>query len=506
MGNNNLLIIFIVIILILTLASVGLLIKNKSSLSGEIISSDVIVFTGNVIAQGNECNSSINEDDGEGSDGNIRDGYNSVCEDRDKRYCKKGYCGECYENNDCNSGETCDNQGNCGSDGGNCIPQTCPSYGYQCGTWLDGCEGQINCGECSQGQICNDGVCITSSSCNAWLNCLGRECGSDGCGGVCGGGCDEGSSCNNEGVCVVGSGNNLICTLGATKCIKDKDVTTEDKTDFKICVKVGLFNRWKKDNCEDGKICSQGECILKDDELKGCYPDSKTCNLDTSNEDFKILCKKNKNYYFKNIKCNEDEVCKQEPNFPASCVQKDEANCKAGDGSGECEVLLPEGYKECKDNEDAPSAYCKVDAECGSAGNGRLSLLPDVNFCDETSVSCKSPNVLCPQKEDAKGNICCPEGAGCSVSSLGVPYCTKNDGCKKGDEKYCAKDLCCNENEECKVSYGAAVCQPKDENSCGTNENFCLGIPGSQGEERKRCCSKGTCLHMPNGYPYCYSS
>ena len=55
----------------------------------------------------------------------------------------------------CGSGEVCEN-GICVSD---CVPETCSSLGYNCGTHNDGCGGTISCGSCSSGESCENGKC-----------------------------------------------------------------------------------------------------------------------------------------------------------------------------------------------------------------------------------------------------------------------------------------------------------------------------------------------------------
>jgi len=41
-----------------------------------------------------------------------------------------------------------------------CIPYTCVSLGYECGTWDDGCGGTLNCGTCASGYTCTSGICV----------------------------------------------------------------------------------------------------------------------------------------------------------------------------------------------------------------------------------------------------------------------------------------------------------------------------------------------------------
>lgn len=60
--------------------------------------------------------------------------------------------------------------------------------GKECGS--DGCEGI--CGTCPGGKVCKTGTCV-DSTCTA--NCTGKECGSDGCDGSCGD-CPVGKHCN----------------------------------------------------------------------------------------------------------------------------------------------------------------------------------------------------------------------------------------------------------------------------------------------------------------------
>ena len=44
-----------------------------------------------------------------------------------------------------------------------CIPDTCTSLGYSCGTWTENCGLILNCGSCSSGQTCSSGNCIATS-------------------------------------------------------------------------------------------------------------------------------------------------------------------------------------------------------------------------------------------------------------------------------------------------------------------------------------------------------
>lgn len=43
-----------------------------------------------------------------------------------------------------------------------CIPETCTSLGYNCGTFTESCGLTINCGTCSSGQTCTSGICVAT--------------------------------------------------------------------------------------------------------------------------------------------------------------------------------------------------------------------------------------------------------------------------------------------------------------------------------------------------------
>ena len=41
-----------------------------------------------------------------------------------------------------------------------CVPDTCASLGYNCGSWGDGCGGTLDCGTCASGYVCTAGTCV----------------------------------------------------------------------------------------------------------------------------------------------------------------------------------------------------------------------------------------------------------------------------------------------------------------------------------------------------------
>jgi len=101
-----------------------------------------------------------------------------------------GDCGECPDGLTCNVAT-----GQCQED---CVPQDCDQLGKDCGMVPDGCGEFNDCGECTPPETCGGGG--VPNVCGCTPNCVGRECGPDGCEGSCGE-CPEGSECTADGHC-----------------------------------------------------------------------------------------------------------------------------------------------------------------------------------------------------------------------------------------------------------------------------------------------------------------
>lgn len=90
---------------------------------------------------------------------------------------------------------------------GQCSPKTCADFGYNCGQSGDGCDDGVvlDCGTCSNGQVCGAGgtnVCGSGNCTPRTCADVGADCGiiGDGCGGTvdCGT-CPMGTSCGGGG-------------------------------------------------------------------------------------------------------------------------------------------------------------------------------------------------------------------------------------------------------------------------------------------------------------------
>lgn len=68
-----------------------------------------------------------------------------------------------------------------------CIPKTCSSLGFNCGTTSDGCIAVLNCGTCSNGISCVNNHCCTPNCVRPSNQCTLASSVQDGCGGTCAG-------------------------------------------------------------------------------------------------------------------------------------------------------------------------------------------------------------------------------------------------------------------------------------------------------------------------------
>ena len=100
----------------------------------------------------------------------------------------------------CGDKDGCD--GTCTLGSGCCV-HDCDAEGeVQCDEGAISTCGEFDldlCRDWSEPDVCESGVCLGEACCETL--CDTKECGDDGCGGVCGA-CASGQSCNNKGTCV----------------------------------------------------------------------------------------------------------------------------------------------------------------------------------------------------------------------------------------------------------------------------------------------------------------
>ena len=223
--------------------------------------------------------------------------------------------------NNCGScGNACDGTETCVSGECICTPETCDSLGKSCGTWPDGCEGDLNCGAqiasctaqfgscsvsgtktCSDGQY---GSCAATTN-PITTNCTGKACGaSDGCGGVCSGTngiCPAGQNCNSTGSCVYGisyactetdggnlnaiPGNATITANGVVTSFRKDTCAPNNYLHEVFCASPNASSfSYASHLCkiQDGKVClnnSRGEGYCGD---AGCNCGTRVCGTYTN--------------------------------------------------------------------------------------------------------------------------------------------------------------------------------------------------------------------------------
>jgi len=131
------------------------------------------------------------------SDADCTDPANPACD------IPNGDCVECTGDNHCSDPTpVCDTANKVCVSG----PCTQDCSGIDCGN--DPICG-LSCGICTPPDNCVNGLCL------CLLDCIGKDCGGDGCGGSCGT-CPDGQNCEN-GVCKSGGGGPCICS-GCGSC------------------------------------------------------------------------------------------------------------------------------------------------------------------------------------------------------------------------------------------------------------------------------------------------
>ena len=250
--------------------------------------------------------------------------------------------------------------------------------GKDCGD--DGCGGV--CGECTGADLCNAlGTCYDPNTCTP--NCAGKDCGDDGCGGSCGE-CSGAEFCNALGACYDPNACTPVCAgkdCGDDRC-------------GGIC-----------GNCATGELCNGvGTCY----QPNTCTPDcaSKDCGDDG--------CGGSCGNCATGELCNGVGTCYQPNTCTPDCAGKDCGddscggvcgNCAAGElcnGAGACyqpNACTPDcAGKDCGDD--------SCGGSCGSCAAGEL--------CDGAGT-CYQPTIACTP--NCAGKACGNDGCGGSCGT-----------------------------------------------------------------------------------------
>ena len=291
--------------------------------------------------------------------------------------CSRAACDDACTANECGQpGDFCDTDAGCcrgACDDGLCEPCQTRCAGRECGS--DGCGGV--CGDCQAGEGCLDGTCCTA-------NCDGRVCGSNGCGGSCGL-CADGEACNG----------------GQCECEPQCDGRTCG-LDARCGVPCGA--------CEDGEECRAGRCC------PGCG--DRVCGEEP-------VCGESCGRCGRGLVCD-GGACGEcsEVNFACEGA----AQCCAVDGAGVdcrlgfCEICAPAGFicgafPCCGDLFCNPASICN-DRACSELGQD--CLLP--NDCCDNTVCDRDADSTCQRCREA--NVRCSTGRQCCSGNC------ENGGCR----------------------------------------------------------------------------
>lgn len=322
--------------------------------------------------------------------------------------------------------------------------------GKQCGS--DGCGGE--CGQCCEGQTCKGGICMGGPGCEisteggcgsckcqdcvcgmdpyccevgwdelcieecVWKcggcdtgpDCFGKECGSNGCGGVCGV-CPEGWTCTDSG-----------------QCVEYCEPTCEGKE----CGPDGCGGECGQ--CEKGAVCLEGVCHAPCWEIDfvGCC-DGQVLHYCEGGFEFVLDCGK------LGKECGwKDSMGWYE------CVEE-----QKGDPSGKHPIWCPGGcLPQCEGRNCGPEG---CGGECGECGSGEKCL----NAACEPVCTPQYDGMKCGT--DRCGGVCeeCPMSQICEAGRCNDPCETKCMGIECGPNGCdgvcgeCAPGMECSQDFKC---------------------------------------------------------
>lgn len=345
---------------------------------------------------------------------------------------------------------------------GACVPDC---NGKECGS--NGCGGL--CGQCAQGYECNDvGICELG---DCTPDCTGKECGSDGCAGSCGT-CGTGLFCDAQGLCQAGTGPQTCEEIDTCigNCSGDQvcaqacfDAAIPEAQEVYIAIADCLLGEcpdW--DNacltqaiagvCQDPyNACFGGEVVV----CSGwtCDPryydaaDGCDCNCGCWDPDCDLPDQQLYN-------CNDGETCEQPGVCVGSCVPACDGKACGDDGCGGTCGECDDGFG------------CGTDFNChpttceGSCGDQSLGGC----WCDE---ECATYGDCCTDVCTFCGDL---SHCGTCVPDCGGKECG-DDGCG-GSCGTCAVGAWCDNNGLCQTQGGPQTCEEIDSciGTCGDDQ------------------------------------
>jgi hypothetical protein len=453
--------------------------------------------------------------------------------------CYKEQCKQCLSNNDCTAEQkcflndlSCLNNGKCSSIRDCGIGQICAGEGIcnnlVCYTTADCPSGRECSGfkcvvsscsadnDCASGQKCSGGQCTACTS-----NCAGKNCGDDtGCGGSCGV-CEDGKTCNANGVCSGTSITTQTCSQQGGSCVFGSCSSGQtslgqlDCSYANTCCKTGACTPdctgktcgddtcgGSCGSCESGQSCSNGACVSETDNTQDCTDsDIDSNHLNGVNFYLKGLVKDKvyvsglEDYCWNGVDSNGNLIPVQSSNWIAEYSCKENSitiqayNCPNSCSNGECATNTNPvcGNNICEPGEDS--------IVCTNCGVGSTNL-------DSPKPNCigGSCHKIC--EEDCGNNICSPK----NCSQLGKNCGSVEDGCNEtlncgSDSTSCSTTFgtCTVSGTKTCVNGNYGNCQATDPRTANCNgkkcgSDGCSGSCGSCSGNTAKCNANGKCV------------
>ncbi len=346
--------------------------------------------------------------------------------------------------------------------------------GKQCGA--NGCGGV--CGVCGETKACTDaGKCVAvATTCGdgecepgenptncakdckptCTANCAGKPCGDiDGCGGLCSGPCPGGGTCTADKNCQGGSlCGNGTCDPGETNA----NCATDCKPD---CTPACGGKSCGPNGCGGScGLCGTGKACTDEGQCVALGPvcGNGMCEAGESNASCPADCKPT-GPVCGNGMCETGET---NANCPADCKPTGpvcgNGTCEAGETSASCAA-------DCK----TTGGSCV--GKCGGQSNGC--------YCDDL---CSNNNDCCADYQTiCKGSTCTPK---CVANAV----CGAPDGCGGKCSGTCTAGLVCNASKVCapnSAKCGNGICETGESTTscpsdCKTAGGSCSGMCGKQ--------------------------
>ena len=361
-------------------------------------------------APGNEC--AICDPDK--APHSFSDAHDIPC-DGGSRRCNLGVC-ECPEEDECCDDHHCsedywhpdhDTAYDCCSSNQSCSCHSEFLRSYSCTpgnactfVHADHRTGTINCSDCAINEQCFD----ATGQCECVPNCDGKECGDDGCGGVCGHcsdddltcqngtcGCDPALECCSDGDC---SDPNFTCQSGhcgcdpALECCSDGDCSDPDQTCHGgYCACDPTLECCSDGDCSDpDQTCQDGTC--------GCDPALECCSDDQCSDPDQT-CQGGTCGCDPALECCSDDQCSDPTQScqDGTCACDPALECCSNDQCSAPNQICQGGTCACD-----PTLECCIDEECS-----------DEEKCEDGSCTCNEEccdDSDCDDEKSCVDNLC----------------------------------------------------------------------------------------------------